>query len=319
MKKNGNPLITVIVPCYKVEQYLPKCINCLLLQTYPNVEIILVNDGSPDRCGLICDEYSQKDSRVKVIHKENGGQSEARNMAIDEAKGEWITFVDADDYVTSDYVETLYDVALKYKCEVSVACYKSFREGETPQRASSYSWDERLDAQLAVEEMFYQKRFDTYPWAKLYHRRLFETQIRYPKGLIYEDLATTYLLLLNSNGVAFSSKIIYYYLLRPSSTEGKFDPKKIQIGLAITNMMEKNMALMRPIESAYLCRKFCLFFHILMPMPSNIAGADTLISFIRENRWRVICNTRARKKARVAALLSYLGIDFVKFIFRIFN
>ena len=97
-----KPLISIIVPIYNVEAYLAKCINSIINQTYGNLEIFLVDDGSPDRCGLICDEYAKQDARIKVIHKKNGGLSDARNVAIDVAKGEYITFVDSDDYVAND-------------------------------------------------------------------------------------------------------------------------------------------------------------------------------------------------------------------------
>src|SRR5699024_6485655 len=103
-----QPLISVIVPCYNVEEYLPKCVESILNQTYRNLEIFLVNDGSLDRSGEICDEYVVKDTRIKVIHKENGGLSDARNVALDIMTGEYVTFVDSDDYVAEDYVEYLY-------------------------------------------------------------------------------------------------------------------------------------------------------------------------------------------------------------------
>lgn len=100
-----QPLISVIVPCYNVEEYLPKCIESILNQTYRNLEILLVDDGSPDNCGRICDEYAAKDSRIRIIHKKNGGLSDARNAALDVMTGEYVTFIDSDDYVSDDYVE----------------------------------------------------------------------------------------------------------------------------------------------------------------------------------------------------------------------
>ena len=108
-----TPLISIIVPVYKVEPYLHKCVDSILSQTYTHLEIFLVDDGSPDNCGKICDDFARKDKRIKVIHKKNGGLSDARNVAIDVAKGEYITFVDSDDFVTSDYVETLYHLVEK--------------------------------------------------------------------------------------------------------------------------------------------------------------------------------------------------------------
>ena len=124
----NRPLISVIVPVYNVEQWLPRCIESLLIQTYPNIEIILSDDGSTDECGVICDEYSKKDNRIKVIHKNNGGLSDARNCAIKQANGEYLTFVDSDDYVTNDYVETLYNLCEKYDAKMSVADWCIFQE-----------------------------------------------------------------------------------------------------------------------------------------------------------------------------------------------
>ena len=315
MKMMQQPLVSVIVPCYKVEQYLPKCVDSILAQTYENLEIWLVDDGSPDRCGEICDEYAEKDKRIKVIHKENGGLSDARNVAIDKATGEWITFVDSDDYIATDYVEVLYLLCIKYDCEVSVAWHTTFEEGKAPVDSHRQLIEEKMASLYAVEQMFYQEKFDTSAWSKLYHRRLFETGIRYPKGLLYEDMATTYLLMLRSNGVAFSNRVIYYYLLRASSIEGAYSPRQIQSGLAVTAMMDIHIDLLKPVEKAYRCRKLSLYYHLVIPAPKNAKGRNEMVSYIRENRWKVLTDSRARKKARMAALISYLGFDAVRFLF----
>lgn len=116
-------LISVIVPVYNVEKYIDKCINSIINQTYKNLEIILVDDGSPDNCGNICDEYSKKDNRIIVIHKENGGVSSARNIGIKNAKGKWITFVDSDDWIENDYVEKLSKIGIQNKAEVVLCGY----------------------------------------------------------------------------------------------------------------------------------------------------------------------------------------------------
>lgn len=311
----NNSLITVITPCYNVEQYLPNCIDSILAQTYKNLEIWLVDDGSPDHCGEICDEYAARDKRIKVIHKENGGLSDARNVAIDRAHGEWITFIDSDDYVTNDYIETLYKLATKYDCEVAVGSFITYKENKKPDLKGNRYQEEKYAPLKAVEQMFYQNKFDTSAWAKLYHRRLFESGVRYPKGLLYEDLATTYLLMLESNGVAFTNKVIYFYLFRNSSIEGEYNPRKIMSGLTITKLMDAHYDLIKPIENAYRCRKLSLFYHLIIPMPKDADGREAVTEYIRKNRWKVLTDKRARKKARVAALLSYLGFDTVKFIF----
>lgn len=308
-------LVSVIVPCYKVEKYLPKCIDSILGQTYHNLEIWLVDDGSPDRSGIICDEYAAKDERIKVIHKENAGLSDARNVAIDKATGEWVTFVDSDDYIAENYVEELYSLVKRFNCQVGIVLPCLFKEGEIPNPSVGAIKEEKMEPIYAVEQMFYQEKFDTNAWAKLYHRQLFEKGIRYPKGLLFEDLPTTYLLLLNSDGVAFMNKQLYYYLLRPSSIEGSYSPKKIQSALALTNMMDANMEILKPVEKAFRCRKLSFYFHILLSMPVNEINANILWSYIKENRWSVICDSHARKKSRIASLVSYTGMRMTKLFF----
>lgn len=158
----NNPLITVIIPCYKVEQYLPKCINSVLTQTYTNLEIILVDDGSPDNCGNICDNYAQKDSRIKVIHKTNGGLSDARNKGIDIAHGEYITFIDSDDYVSNDYIEVLYNLLKENNAQMSICLPYCISEmNETIIRINNKNKKIIFNSEEALISMFYQKDFDT--------------------------------------------------------------------------------------------------------------------------------------------------------------
>ena len=122
------PLISVIVPVYKVEKYIHKCVDSILTQTFPDFELFLVDDGSPDNCGKICDEYAEKDNRVIVIHKENGGLSDARNVAIDRAKGDYLTFIDSDDYVSENHLETMYNALTETDSDIAIANITSFSE-----------------------------------------------------------------------------------------------------------------------------------------------------------------------------------------------
>jgi len=309
-------LVSVIVPCYNVEKYLHKCIDSILRQSYQNLEIWLVDDGSPDGSGMICDEYARKDDRIRVIHKENGGLSEARNVAIDQATGEWITFVDSDDYIADDYVETLYYLAQESGCQIAVGQFVEFVENSYPRKSGGVVQNEILEPYNAVELMFYQKIFDTSAWAKIYHNSLFKSGIRYPRGLIFEDLATTYRLMLKSNGVALTNKVIYYYLSRSSSIDREYNPKKFQSGLAVTSLMDAHRELLRPIENSYRCRKFCLYYHLLLPMPRDAEGREQMVYYIKNNRWRILKDSRARVKARLAALLSYFGYWAVRTFYR---
>ncbi len=313
---NISPLISIIIPCYGVEKYLPVCIESILSQTYQNIEIFLVDDGSPDRCGEICDTYAVLDSRIKVIHKLNGGLSDARNVAIDIAKGEYIMFVDSDDYVSSMYVAQLYYLVEKYKCRMAICQSQSFVEGTEPliQRINKKEqcWD-KLDA---IRNMFYQQDFDTSAWGKIYHRSLFESGIRYPKGLLFEDLPTTYLLMEKADQIAFTNQHLYYYLHRNDSIEGaRFSSEKIDSALKIFDLMDSHVEVISKVKKAYKCRMLSFAFHILLKMPDNYEHRDLLYNRIKEYRRTVLWDGRARKKARIAALLSYLGMKTVKRIF----
>lgn len=315
-----KPLISIIVPVYNVETYLAKCVDSILAQTYTNLEIFLVNDGSSDCCGKLCDEYAKEDKRIKVIHKKNGGLSDARNVAIDVATGEFITFIDSDDYVTDDYIMTLYSLIEKYECKVSIALYNTFVEGSKPKVVNRVYREDCQTNIKAIEEMFYQEKYDTASWAKLYHSSLFATGIRYPKGIVYEDLATTYLLIFQSDKVAFCNRRIYNYLLRRDSIEGSsFSSKKMDSALKVCELMESHLDILGKVMQAYQCRMMGFFFHLLLKMPDGYEHRNMLYKRIKAIRWSVLCNSRARKKARVASLLSYFGLGVVKGVFHLID
>lgn len=313
-------LISVIVPIYKVEKYLSKCIDSILIQTYNNLEIILVNDGSPDKCGSICDEYAAKDSRIIVIHKENGGLSDARNVAIDIATGEYLTFIDSDDYVTSDYIETLYQLVKTHNSKISVALPQTFYEGEDCIIVNKKISVTCFDSLEAIEEMFYQKQFDTNAWGKLYHHTLFDTGIRYPKGILFEDLPTTYLLFAETDRISFTNKRIYYYMLRKDSIEGStFNTKKAESALQIFKLMETHSNLLNKVRKSYECRMLSFSFHLIVKMPDYHECQNILYDKIKEYRRHVLFNNKARIKNRVACLISYLGINLVKRFFSLID
>lgn len=303
-----------------METYLAKCVDSILAQTYTNLEIFLVNDGSSDCCGKLCDEYAKEDKRIKVIHKKNGGLSDARNVAIDVTTGEFITFIDSDDYVTDDYIMTLYSLIEKYECKVSIALYNTFVEGSKPKVVNRVYREDCQTNIKAIEEMFYQEKYDTASWAKLYHSSLFATGIRYPKGIVYEDLATTYLLIFQSDKVAFCNRRIYNYLLRRDSIEGSsFSSKKMDSALKVCELMESHLDILGKVMQAYQCRMMSFFFHLLLKMPDGYEQRNMLYKRIKAIRWSVLCNSRARKKARVASLLSYFGLGVVKGVFHLID
>lgn len=210
-----NDLISIIIPVYKVEKYLEKCIESVLKQTYTNLQIILVDDGSPDNCGKICDEYAKKDSRIEVIHKANGGLSDARNVGISKAKGRYIGFVDSDDYIKEDMYEILLNLIKKYDADVSICNLYDVIDGNECIRNKENGIREysRLDI---LKEVLLDKNIQSYAWNKLYKKELFD-EIKYPIRKKYEDIGTTFYLFEKCNKIVVTSEPEYYYLKRADS------------------------------------------------------------------------------------------------------
>lgn len=214
-----NELISVIIPIYKVEDYLKRCVNSLLNQTYRILEIILVDDGSPDRCGEICDEYKALDNRIKVIHKKNGGLSDARNAGIEICKGKYITFVDSDDWVHEMYIENLYKLLIKTDSDMSVCNFirtstEDIKVHILAEEIYEYSNIEALEQFL---DKFYVQM--VIACGKLFKRSLFK-EIRFPVGRLHEDEFTTHKLIFNATKIVLTTAQLYYYWQREDSIMG---------------------------------------------------------------------------------------------------
>lgn len=219
--------VSVIVPVYNVDRYLNNCVNSLLVQTYENIEIILVDDGSTDGSSEICDSYSMKDSRIKVIHKKNGGLSDARNKGLDIASGQWVTFVDSDDYVTKDYVETLLSLLTVNNADISIATYTFVTEKKYQSRGTGEL--AIMTPEVAIKRLLMDDGFDMGAWAKMYRIEYFD-KIRFPKGKLFEDSLVTCQIFAEANKVVFESKSVYFYVNRKESiTNAKFTKRKLNL------------------------------------------------------------------------------------------
>lgn len=207
-----SPLISVIVPVYKVERYLHTCINSVLNQTYKNWELILVDDGSPDKCPQICDEYAQSDSRIKAIHKTNGGVSSARNLGLDIATGNYIAFLDSDDFWHINFLSIMVELCLKHDADI-VQC--NFIRGlatnfpKTKKRSHIKIFDNH--------SIFLKRKANVIVCAKLFKSYLFE-EIRMPVGKFFEDDFTTWKWYYNANKIIVTSMKLYYYTENDQST-----------------------------------------------------------------------------------------------------
>ena len=232
-------MVSIIVPVYNVEKYLKRCIESLICQTYKNVEIILVDDGSTDNSSTICDFYAQMDDRIKVIHKSNGGLSDARNAGIEVAKGEYFAFVDSDDYVSPDFIMLLIKACEENNADIAQCrCisvdgdegYTSFREDYPVSCFSGYDMIKRIYTDNGVETIVI--------WSKLYRRHLYEN-IRFPKGKLHEDEFTSYKLFDNSNVVCLVAAELYFYRNNPNSiVRSQYKPERLAIFEALSERME---------------------------------------------------------------------------------
>lgn len=215
--------ISIIVPVYNVQDYLEFCIESILNQTFKNFELILVDDGSTDLSGKICDIYKEKDNRIKVIHKPNGGQSSARNAGIDVATGKYIGFVDSDDSIHPKMYEVLYNLIKKYKSDISGCNYKRTYDISSKEH-ENLNLDEVIEmSNIESIEKLYDKDLGVklvVPWNKLYNKRLFDN-IRYKVGRIHEDEFIAHRILYNCKKITYVDNELYYYLQREGSIMSK--------------------------------------------------------------------------------------------------
>ena len=227
-----NPQISIIVPVYKVERYLRKCLDSILAQTFSDFEVILVDDGSPDDCGMICDRYAISDGRIRVIHKENGGLSSARNAALDVAVGEYIMFVDSDDWVEPTFCETALNIVLENEVDLGFFGYNNiyqndnyeflYKEERFTRSPRLVHFSEAIKHLILKEDVIY-----NFSWNKIYKRTLFDN-VRFPIGRLYEDNAVTYLLVIKAHTIFVADKILYNYLKRIDGISGIwYKPKAI--------------------------------------------------------------------------------------------
>lgn len=216
--------ISIIVPVYKVEEYLDRCVQSILNQTFEDYELILVDDGSPDRCGQMCDEWAKKDSRIGVIHKENGGLSDARNVGIESAQGEYLTFVDSDDYIHPKMLEILY-TAIRTGGEKVVVGGFCRTHGEPLPNISNW----KIDV-YAPEELYRERIVDaTIACAKLYHRDCFAS-LRFPVGKLHEDEFTTYQVLFSCKAIPVVDVPLYgYYCNESGITQSEWSPRRLDV------------------------------------------------------------------------------------------
>lgn len=305
------PKISIIVPVYNVEKYLNKCLDSILAQTFEDYELLLIDDGSSDKSGNICDEYEKKDKRVKVFHKENGGQSSARNAGIDAACGEYIGFIDSDDYIDNDMFEQLYNDVTKNDADVAVCgiynCYSNVVRLECSKNIYRI-----VDNEEALRLVLESKIVSVHACNKLFKKECF-AEDRFPVGMTSEDAYIIPEILSKCKKIVINTTAKYYYVHRSNSTTSScFNESDYGVVKAYT----KNLKLVkekfpRCVKEAEF-RYFWAHAYVLdkMLLTENFKDYDKLneiVSFLRKNTFKILCNPcflRSRKLASVVLLFS---------------
>lgn len=220
-------MISIIIPVYNVEKYLERCVNSVLKQSYNDLEIILVDDGSTDNSGKICDRFKKKDDRIIVIHQRNQGLSAARNIGITKANGEYIAFVDSDDYILDDMYETLYKNLIKNDADISICKYQCVSENQK----IDFSLDSNniiiMDKVKAMNELLLDKTITNHAWNKLYKKDIFNNT-KFPIGKKFEDIGTMYLLFEKAQKIVYQDTTQYIYINRDGSILHNKNPQLLQ-------------------------------------------------------------------------------------------
>lgn len=332
-----HPLISVIVPVYNVEAYVEECVESLIAQTYPHVEIVLVDDGSEDSSGQICDRLDTQHENVTVYHKKNGGLSDARNYGLACCRGEWVSFVDSDDYVSPVFLSSLYEAAVDHGCAVAaVPGGKSFKDGDlcrlaekirpvAPQAPLGAHIDEQddfrpvaaapLSAREMIRKMLYQEVATGAQW-RLYHRDALGDN-PFPKGLYYEDLASTYKFVHRAGRVVLlDCSVLYAYRLRSTSIiRQSYRSIKARSALTVVEWLYADIAAWYPeLEQAVASRCFSVCRMVYGQVPEGKSASSefetdrkALWEVLERFRLTVLGDGNARKRERLAAAVACIG------------
>lgn len=299
--------VSVVVPIYNMEKYLGRCVDSILAQSYSNIEVILVNDGSKDSSAEICDRYAEKDSRIKVLHKTNGGLSSARNAGIDVASGDYIGFVDSDDFVSPDMYKLLVERLENSGCEIANVMYvRADEEGNTTPSKVPHNTDKEISALQFTRELMLHTG-DVSVCTKLFRAEIFN-DLRFPEGKLNEDLLFMLDVFCKVNKVAYVAHIGYYYFIRGGSTSSGY-------GKALIDMVDNSLTAKKIVDSAYPSlrketARFALFQHMayLLIIPTSEAEKSNVVyqgakKYLRKQALGGIFNKYLTLKNKIAIIL----------------
>lgn len=311
-----EPLISVIVPAYNAEAFLDQCLESIVAQTYRHLEILVVDDGSTDGTGAMCDRWAQRDDRIRVIHQPNGGHSAARNTALETMTGDLVAMVDSDDVIHPEFTATLLDVMQQTLADIAVGGYIPF-QGAAPDfpDAIEKGFVRRFTQQEAILAVLYQQGLTHSPWGRLIKASLFDS-VRFPLGIIYEDLAIIYPLLNRCTLVASVGCPLYGYRWHEGNSMNVFSPRRTAV-LDVCEQLEQQMQDEAPqYLGAARSRLLSAYFNILLLSHQDQTGdynqlQDRCWEGIKRLRRQCLTDPMVRRKNKIGILASYLGRDFL--------
>ena len=321
MKKE---LISVIVPVYNIDKYLVKCLDSIINQTYKNLEIIIINDGSTDNSRIICDEYKKKDSRITVIHKENEGLSAARNKGIEIAKGKLICFIDSDDYLESDMLEELKNNMDKYSSDISCCNFYYIKNNISTPRIKK---DANIEFVSSKKEKFIniQNEYSPltyYAWNKLYKKEIFN-DIKFPEGRLYEYTYILCDIFDKANKISFTLKPLYNYVYRSNSLGNLFNLKHFdKIGSFDKKIAFFNNKKYYDLEDEEKNKKACAIINNLAKMKLNKIKDDEVYAFYYKELKKTVKKIKWKKsniKIKIFKIFKKSFIELYCLIYRIYN
>lgn len=306
-------LISVIVPIYNVENYLAKCLDSIVNQTYTNLEIILINDGSTDNSQKIANEYALQDLRIKLINKENGGLSDARNGGLEIFKGDYIVFVDSDDWIAGDMLKHLFDEMVNTQSEI-VECAVFYVYGDRNVSNSKTSYKAEYTREDALKELINGGVFQTHVWNKLYKKEVI-ADIKFPKGKINEDEFWTHQVFANAKKIAYFPKPMYHYLQRENSIMGTYSLRKLN---GVEGMFERMLFMKKNFPNLYLDSKIVVFRACLnhyqqilqLKIDEDHVGKNKLIGFRKKLSFSIPEIKKIKNKELLFIMLSSVSLDY---------
>lgn len=323
LSEEDFPLISVIIPFFNVKPFFNDCLKSVISQTYKNLEIILVNDGSNDGSLDIANSYLNLDTRVKLINQENKGISAARNTGIKNATGEYLTFIDSDDFVSESYIHHLYEILEKNQCLVSIGAHYIYRNDKEI-IFKGFSNDRLLLTKEVIQEILLDKNCDLSLWGKLYKATLF-MDITFPEGKLFEDTAVTYKILLKCKTIICSSQANYYYRKRKNSiTTSESFLKKMDL-INFTKQMTEEIKKIYP-DMFQFCKKRLVwaYFSTLNQLYKcknaiELSQEETnIVTFLKNNAKDIIKNKVFSKQEKMAIILLLINKRLYSFVYKTF-